>query len=251
MAPRWTTKIQINGGIGFDTVVLNGNYSGGLTFGKNTLQNVETIVLSPGNNYKIITHNATVAKGASLVIDASALGAINSATVNASAEKSSQIIFLGGAGNDVFTGGKGAAMFFGGTGADIMSGGKGADFFQYGHVADSPLQTIGGLISVSGDDQILGFQVGSDKIDLSSLLLPGAAQSVVTKSTTGFSADLANGAGYFGAAGVAVEYAGPGKSVAARVYVDTNHDGNLGAGDMLIQVTGVASDSLKASAFNF
>ena len=37
----------------------------------------------------------------------------------------------------------------------------------------------------------------------------------------------------------------------ARVYVDANHGGDLDAGDMLIQLTGVAKNALTASSFAF
>lgn len=125
------------------------------------------------------------------------------------------------------------------------------DYFSYASAADSPLQTVGGTIVVSGNDVISGFQAGVDEIFLGSLLLPSASQSVVTKSTSGFSTNLNNGAGYFGTAAVAVEYAGAGASVAARVYVDVNRDGNLGGGDLLIQLTGVGSGSITNSSVGF
>jgi hypothetical protein len=36
-----------------------------------------------------------------------------------------------------------------------------------------------------------------------------------------------------------------------RVYVDVNNDGNLGAGDALIQLTGVAKGGFGASSITF
>ncbi len=242
---------SINGGDGFDQVVLDGDYSAGIILGKNTITNVATVILSPGHDYKITTHDNTVANGASITFDASALAPINAVTINAAAEKSATVIFLGGAGNDVFTGGKGADVFVGNAGADTETGGKGADLFQYLRVGDSPLETFSGLIDTRNDDTLVNFVGGTDVIDLTGLLIPLGAQSVVTQSTSGFSANLANGAGYFGSAGVAVEYSANGNSVAARVYVDANHDGNLGSGDMLIQITGVRSGSLGGSSFHF
>jgi len=50
---------------------------------------------------------------------------------------------------------------------------------------------------------------------------------------------------------VAVEYAKVGKVYEARVYVDVNQDGNLGTGDMMIQVTGVRAGAIGAKNFIF
>src|SRR5687767_6693600 len=50
----------INGGAGIDTLTLIGNYAGGVTFGANTLRNVETIALGAGFNYKLVAHSNTV-----------------------------------------------------------------------------------------------------------------------------------------------------------------------------------------------
>ena len=244
-----TGATKVNGGAGFDTVVLSGDYSPGLALGKITLTNVEEIVFEAGNNYSLNTKDTTVAAGASLVVDASALASINSATVNGKSEKSSSIIFLGGAGHDVFTGGGGADVLIGDLGADILAGGKGANVFVYASAEESPLQTSFGAIDVTGDDTLIKFQATFDKIDLSEFDFGGPSAAVITKSIIGFSTTLAAGTDFYGSAGVAAEYASSGKT--ARVYVDANHDGNLGAGDMLIQLTGVAKNGLTAASFTF
>lgn len=251
LAASFTASEKINGGAGADTLNLHGDYSGGVTLGSTTLTNVEWIVLDAGNSYKLITNDATISAGATLTIDALALASVNSATINGAAEKNGNFSFLGGAGNDAFTGGRGADNFRGGLGADNLTGGLGADVFRYGAVADSALLTSGGTIDVSGADTLVGFIAGTDKIDLSGFVVPSVAASVLTKTTTAFSSTLANGAGFFGTAGVAVEYAKSGKATNARVYADTNHDGNLNAGDMLIQITGVTKNSIGASSFIF
>ena len=242
---------KINGGTGPNALFLDGDYSAGVVFGSTTVTNIYSVTLTSGHSYNLTTNDATVASGATMVFDASALAAINSATINGTAEKNGNFIFLGGTGNDVFTGGRGADSFLGGLGADRQTGGLGADIFHYGAVADSALQTSGGAIDVSGDDTLVSFLAGTDKIDLISLGFSGASASVLTKTSTAFSTTLANGTGFFGTAGVAVEYAKSGKTTNARIYADTNHDGNLNAGDMLIQLTGVSKNSIGASSFNF
>jgi len=246
-----TSKDKINGGGGNDRLVLNGNYSDGITLGSSTVTNVETIVLAGGNSYRITTNDATIAAGNKLTIDASALGAIDSATVNGTAEKSGGFIFLGGAGADSFTGGAGADSFTGGGGADAMKGNNGADIFRYLAASDSPLALSGSTIDTSAFDQIASFQAGTDKLDLHVFGFTGAAASVVTKTSTAFTATLAKATGFFGTAGVAVEYASSGRTVTTRVYVDANGDHNLGTGDAVIQLTGVSKNGLTTSSIMF
>jgi Ca2+-binding RTX toxin-like protein len=66
---------------------------------------------------------------------------------------------VSGAGNDVVNGGAGDDVVTGGAGADILSGGAGADRFVYTATSDS----------VSVIDQIMDFEAGVDKIDLTAL----------------------------------------------------------------------------------
>lgn len=94
-----------------------------------------------------------------------------------------------------------------------MTGGGGLDIFRYAVVAESVLQFSAGRIDVSGDDTLAGFQAGADRIDLSAFHFAGSQASVLVRSGSGFTADLTAATGFFGAAGVAVEYAGS----AARV----------------------------------
>ncbi|HYD95475.1 MAG TPA: calcium-binding protein, partial [Noviherbaspirillum sp.] len=117
-----------------DTLVLNGNYTAGVTFGASTLVNVESIVVSAGNNYSLTTSDATVVN-ATLSIDGSALGSANTLMVNGSAESeaNSSYFMTGGAGNDSLTGGASWDSFdisFGGN--DTISGGGGRDSIYAG-----------------------------------------------------------------------------------------------------------------------
>lgn len=100
----------INGGDGNDTLHLDGDYSGenpGLALFNDTLVNVENIVMAAGHTYQITTADGTVAAGATLHIDASALGAGNSLIVFGSAEKDGTFVLTGGAGDDRMQGGLG------------------------------------------------------------------------------------------------------------------------------------------------
>jgi serralysin len=122
---------RIDGGTGFDTVNLTGGSAADLTFGANSMVGVERIVLASGVNYAITTHDNTVAAGATLQVDASALAGRWSLSFNGQAESNGAFLVLGGAVNDTIAGGRGADTIVGGGGADLMTGGQGADHFTF------------------------------------------------------------------------------------------------------------------------
>ena len=105
MGAAFDAADRIDGGDGSDTVDLDGDYSAGLSFNAKTLLNVEAILLAVGNSYKLTTNEATVAAGATLTVDGSALGAGDSLTFNGTKETDGSLILIGGAGNDVLSGG--------------------------------------------------------------------------------------------------------------------------------------------------
>ncbi|HEY2069816.1 MAG TPA: calcium-binding protein [Rhizomicrobium sp.] len=124
----------IDGGDGFDTLNLRGDYSGGVTFGATTVTNIERIALGAGFDYSLTSNDATVAAGATMTVDASALGAGDALTFNGSAETDGHFDFIAGAGGDTITGGNagdtfdmrqasGADHFTGGAGDDLILGG--------------------------------------------------------------------------------------------------------------------------------
>jgi hypothetical protein len=115
-----TPSQQIDGGAGTDTVVLNGDYSAGLTFSDTTMTNVEILKLLGAYNYSLTMDDATVAAGQRLRVDASALGSANSLKLDASAETDGYYSINGGAGADTFT--FDPAHF---SRADIIQGGAG------------------------------------------------------------------------------------------------------------------------------
>src|SRR6185503_15470458 len=73
---------HIDGGDGFDTLQLDGNYSR-LTLNANLVANIESVTLAAGHDYHIKIANTVVAANGSLTIDASALGAGDGATLDA------------------------------------------------------------------------------------------------------------------------------------------------------------------------
>jgi hypothetical protein len=115
--------------------------------------------------------------------------------------------------------------------------GSGTDLFIYSAAADSPFGAAGDTIN---GDPINGF-AANDEVSLKALLL--SHKSVLDKGAVGSFTDAAT-QGYFGSAGVAVEY---GAGNTAQAYVDTNNNGSLDSGDMMIKFTNVAQGSLDHS----
>jgi Ca2+-binding RTX toxin-like protein len=128
-----TVSDHIDGGAGSDTVTLNGDYSAGLVFGASTIANIETLSLASGHSYNFTTADGNVASGATMTVDASALGAADTLTFNGTAESDGGFSFLAGAGNDVLTGGAQADSFaMTAGGIDTVQGGGGNDTFNFG-----------------------------------------------------------------------------------------------------------------------
>lgn len=136
---------RIDGGSGFDRLDLLGDYSAGVGLGSLTLRNVEDIVLGAGFDYKIISSDATVNIGATLIIDGSDLRAANTLSVDGSAETDGQFQFTDGLGNDDLIGGSGNDSFLGiRRGSDIFRGNDGNDFFNMNGNLDSTDRIDGG-----------------------------------------------------------------------------------------------------------
>jgi Ca2+-binding RTX toxin-like protein len=121
---------HVDGGAGFDTLYLAGNYAAGVVMAVSTLTNVEQITLAVGSNYKLTTNDANVATGQTLAINATALGINNTLTFNGSAESDGSFLLKGGVGSIIFTGGSGADSLNGGSGNDTLNGGGGNDIIR-------------------------------------------------------------------------------------------------------------------------
>jgi hypothetical protein len=133
---------RLDGGDGRDVVFLRGDYSAGVVLQDQTIQNIESIRLGRGFDYKLTLADGNVAAGAKLTVDAAALGAGNSLHFDGSAETDGSFKIMGGAGNDLLIGGAGNDVFIGGAGADVLDlshgghdnadGGTGDDTFDAG-----------------------------------------------------------------------------------------------------------------------
>jgi Ca2+-binding RTX toxin-like protein len=101
----FTVLDHVDGGTGTDTLKLNGDYSSLAEFEAATLAGVERIVVSAGHYYDLHLSDANVASGATLAVDASALGAGDKLTFTDPAESDGSLAITGGAGNDTIWGG--------------------------------------------------------------------------------------------------------------------------------------------------
>lgn len=151
-----TAADAIHGGAGNDIVLLNGDYSAGLTLGASTLTGVERMSLAAGHNYRFITNDANLAAGQSLSVNASALGAGNTLIFNGSAESNGSFVFNCGAGNDhLITGAGGDSFHLESGGNDFARGNAGNDIFFMGAAltAADTLEGDGGsdLVNLAGD----------------------------------------------------------------------------------------------------
>lgn len=140
----FTSADNVDGGAGtLDQVALQGNYSGGLTFGANSFTNVEMLVLLPGNDtrfgdtannfydYDLTTIDGNVGAGQTFSISFNRLRPGEDVTFDGSAETDGAFVTYGGFGSDDLTGGGGDDKFFFGTGrfdaGDSVDGGGGTD----------------------------------------------------------------------------------------------------------------------------
>ncbi|HEU0097981.1 MAG TPA: calcium-binding protein, partial [Allosphingosinicella sp.] len=145
---------QVDGGAGFDTLFLLGNYSAGVTLNAGTLKSIERITLLTfgQSGYRLVTHDLNLAAGQTLQVDGSGLGAFETLYFDGRAETDGNFsitggaatdVFFGGSGNDVFSGGGGTDRFFGGAGADTMTGGTGDDYYQVDQAGDVVIEAAG------------------------------------------------------------------------------------------------------------
>jgi VCBS repeat-containing protein len=139
---------SVSGGDGTDTIVLQGDYSGGLVLQAN-VTGIESISMLAGTNtawgasgtelysYSITTHDSNFAAGIRAKINGSVLLAGENLTFNGSAETNANFLIYGGRGTDQLTGGTGNDIFFFAedrfAAGDTLVGGPGYDaLFLYG-----------------------------------------------------------------------------------------------------------------------
>ncbi|MFL6844372.1 MAG: calcium-binding protein [Allosphingosinicella sp.] len=118
-----TAADVIDGGANNDTLIIQGNYFGGLTLTSNVtnienlsiLNGANTNVGAPGTelyDYVITTNDATFGAGVQARVNAGALLPGEDFTFNGSAETDASFVIYGGRGVDTLTGGLGNDIFF-------------------------------------------------------------------------------------------------------------------------------------------
>ena len=113
----------VTGGADTDTLVIQGNYAGGLTLSAKVTE-IENLSILAGNNvnfgdpgtnlydYALTTSDVNFAAGVQARVNGAALLAGEDFTFNGSAETDGKFVVYGGRGVDTLTGGLGADIFF-------------------------------------------------------------------------------------------------------------------------------------------
>jgi len=235
----------IDGGSGNDTLFVQGDYSAGVTFGAATISNIEIFTLAAGFDYNFTLDAANVASGATLHVNAAALGIGDSLTFDGSALAASSALniqsgggndtLLGGAGADTIDGGGGNDTITGGGSSDSLTGGAGSDTFVYSAASDS---------TSTGYDKIRDFDATSDFIKLNGYSVLGIDAEVTSGklSLNNFDNNLmhAIGGAQLGAHD-AVLFTPDTGSLAGHVFliVDLNGVAGYQSGqDLVIDITG-------------
>ncbi len=236
---------MIDGGDGSDTVILNGNYSATFTFGASTMTNVEALTLSSGNNYALVTNDATVGAGQTLTVNAGSLGTANTLNFRGLAETDGAFVITGGAGADTLIGGSGNDSFTGGGGADTIQGRDGQDTYVYGAASDSTSTQY---------DTVLGFSAADDKFDVAGTISGLDAKIASgTLSTASFNSDLAAAASASHlAAGHAVLFAPNAGTLSGDLFLVIDQNGTAGyqAGqDLVIELANAGIAGLGTANF--
>ena len=124
---------RLDGGDGKDVLLLNGDYSAGVTFNDLTIQNIEVLRLAKGFSYNLTLADGNVIQSQYLTINAGALAAGQTLTFDGSKVSHGHLTVVGGAGDDTITGGaKGDVFNLQKGGNDTAHGGGGNDVFSLG-----------------------------------------------------------------------------------------------------------------------
>ncbi len=170
---------RLDGGSGFNTLSLDGDYSAGIVLGSPTVTHIQRVQLASGHSYSL--SDTFLSDSGHLQIQGGSLGAGDALFFDGSAGDALEL--HSGAGNDHLIGSGGLDRIVGGNGADTITGGSGNDLFVYGQASEST-----GL----NYDTITDFTSRADKIALPGKLFAGFVSPVnhgVSNAT--FDSDLA------------------------------------------------------------
>jgi Ca2+-binding RTX toxin-like protein len=156
----FTGADRIDGGADDDRLVLKGDYSGGVVFAAGTLVSVEEIRVEGGFVYSLASHDATVAAGLKLTVDATGLTLGGALDFDGSAETNGRFELIGSDFDDSLAGGAGGDLIYLGDGNDLVDAGGGNDRI-IGRLLN-PLDRVTGGAGV--DTLIISGIDGSDSI---------------------------------------------------------------------------------------
>jgi Ca2+-binding RTX toxin-like protein len=140
MGAALTADDRLDGGDGFNLVILRGDYSAGLVLGASTLVDMDRMGLRSGD-FNLTMNDANVAAGQMFTIAAAGASHL---VFDGSAETDGRFHVIGSSGDDVITGGaQNDILDLSAGGNDIASGGGGDDLFRL-NAAFSALDRIDG-----------------------------------------------------------------------------------------------------------
>ena len=240
-----------------DLLVIQGDYSAGVTLGGSALVDVEKFRIQKGEftnwgdtadnlySYDITSVDANVVAGGRVVVQGGSLQLGEHLRFDGSAETDGSFQMFGGhdsdeliggaqgdhllgrSGDDTLTGNGGADRLRGGLGGDTMNGGAGADIFVYAAQGGAEPYANAVLESTGlSHDTIIGFDFAEDKIDL-----PGAVSSfdndvTGTLNSATFDADLASAVNGSLAANGAVLFTADNGDQSDNIFLVIDADGN-------------------------
>ncbi|MGD0142976.1 MAG: calcium-binding protein [Rhizomicrobium sp.] len=169
---------EVNGGGGYNTVMLNGNYHSGLTLAANALTNVQDLRLIGDHSYDITASAGSIVGVHGLLVDASQVGPGQTVDFNGSAESVNFDFDLTSLTNSTIVGGSGNNTFNGGGKNDTLVGGAGNDRFFFGSQFDGTDSIDGGgghnTVLLDGDYSA-GLNFGANSlVNIQHLVLEGA-----------------------------------------------------------------------------
>jgi len=176
----FTAADRIDGGDGSDTVFLDGNYgatAAPFALGAASLTSVEVLRLGGGHNYDLVSSDANVATGATLIVNAAALSVGDSIVFDGSAETDGHFRFVSSNATGRLTGGANRDVFLlDGAKTPFCDGGGGDDVFVYGPATRNVLNGINGG---SGEDTLI-----LDGVNDPALFLEPQVERIVLEGAT-------------------------------------------------------------------
>jgi hypothetical protein len=226
----FSANMQIDGGSGFDTVVLSGNTTN-VVFNTTTMTGIERIQMEDGFSYTLKTVDANLAAGQTMQVDGSGLNFFLS--FNGAAELDGNFQVEGGANKDGLVGGEGNDVLAGGGQSDQLFGHGGADTFVYYDASDSTSTKY---------DMVVGYDANADHFSMPDV--PVALDAMVNSgalSVASFNTDLKAALNGHLLANDAIVFNATSGGLAGHTFLVVDGNGTAGYqanGDYVVEITG-------------